>query len=272
MKNHVYPLTIGLDSGSLTAKAVLINGKRQIISDSVIQMEIVSKKALRAAMRNVLTSAGCVRDDISYIVSTGYGRRRFKIANKTITEISCHAKGANHLFPEARTVIDIGGQDSKVIAVNRDGIATNFAMNDRCAAGTGLFLEVIARALAIKLENIGKMSLDSKVKLQISSICTVFAETEVISLVAQGRSKKDIVAAILESIARRVSGLVGRVGLREPVVMTGGVAKNIGVVKALEKELSVPIIIPDKPQIVGALGAALFAADYAFPVEGMNDQ
>lgn len=264
-KNHVYPLTIGLDSGSLTAKAVLMDGNRQIVSDSVIQMEVVSKRALRIAMGNVMGSADCKREDIAYIVSTGYGRRRLEFANKTITEISCHAKGANFLFPEARTVIDIGGQDSKVIAVNSRGNAPNFAMNDRCAAGTGQFLEVMAKALGLKLNDIGRLSLQSKIRLQISSVCTVFAETEAISLVAQGHSKRDIIAAIHEAIARRVVGLVGRVGLREPVVMTGGVAKNIGVVKALEKELRVSIFIPDKPQIVGALGAALFALDYASP-------
>lgn len=261
--NYVFPLTIGLDSGSLTAKAVLMDGNRQIVSDSVIQMEIVSQKALRAAMKNVMSAAECGRDDITYIVSTGYGRRRLDFADKAITEISCHAKGANFLFPEARTVIDIGGQDSKVIAVNGLGSATNFAMNDRCAAGTGMFLEVMAKALGMKLNDIGRLSLRSQIKLQISSVCTVFAETEAISLVAQGHSKKDIIAAIHEAIARRVVGLVGRVGLREPVVMTGGVAKNIGVVKALERELGVSLIIPEKPQIVGALGAALFALDYA---------
>ena len=255
--------TIGVDSGSLTAKAVLMDGDREIVSHSVIQMELVSEKAIQVAMESVLASAGRTLDDIAYIVSTGYGRRKLDFADRTITEISCHAKGANYLFPSARTVIDIGGQDSKVITVGSFGNATNFAMNDRCAAGTGQFLEVIARGLGVNVYEIGELSLQSQASLQISSTCTVFAETEAISLLAQGYSKVDILAAIHEAIARRVVGLVGRVGLHEPVIMTGGVAKNIGVVRALERVLGVSLTIPSEPQIVGAIGAALFALDYA---------
>ncbi|MBF7082851.1 2-hydroxyglutaryl-CoA dehydratase [Desulfallas sp. Bu1-1] len=255
--------TLGIDSGSLTAKAVIMDGNRRIVSHSVKQLEFVSEKAVKIAMDNALAAAGLELSDMAYIVSTGYGRRRFSFANKAITEISCHAKGANYVFPDARTVIDIGGQDSKVISVDPLGNVQNFAMNDTCAAGTGQFLEVMARALGVGLEKIGELSLESLTKLKISSMCTVFAESEVISLVAQGHTKADILAAIHEAIARRITGLVGRVGLRQPVIMTGGVAKNIGVVRALEKELGVSITVPGEPQIVGALGAALFALDYA---------
>ncbi len=255
--------TLGIDSGSLTAKAVIMNGNREILSANVVQLEFVSKQAVEEAITKTLTEADLELDDMAYIVSTGYGRRRFPLAGKTITEISCHAKGAHYFMPNAKTVIDIGGQDSKVIGLDQDGNASNFAMNDRCAAGTGQFMEVMARALRIELAQVGDMSLQAQNKLIISSMCTVFAETEVISLVAEGRDKADILAAIHSSIAGRVTGLVGRVGLRQPVIMTGGVAKNIGMVRALEKELGVSIFVPRDPQIVGAVGAALFAVDYA---------
>lgn len=255
--------TLGVDSGSLTAKAVIMDGNRQIVSHSVKQLEFVSEKAVRIAIENALATAGLELSNMAYIVSTGYGRRRLSFAGKAVTEISCHAKGANYVFPDARTVIDIGGQDSKVISVDTSGNVHNFAMNDTCAAGTGQFLEVMARALGVELEKIGELSLQVQTKLKISSMCTVFAESEVISLVAQGHTKEDILSAIHEAIARRISGLVGRVGLRQPVIMTGGVAKNIGVVCALEKELGVSISLPSEPQIVGAIGAALFALDYA---------
>ena len=260
---YASPLTMGVDSGSLTGKAVIVDGNKRIVAHSVVQLEFVSEKAVRTAMNNVLASAGLEMTQIAYIVSTGYGRRKLDFADKTITEITCHARGANYLYPEGRTVIDIGGQDSKVIGVDIHGNTKNFAMNDRCAAGTGQFLEVMARALGVKLEEIGDLSLQATKKLTISSLCTVFAETEVVSLVAQDNKQTDILAAIHESIARRVSGLVGRVGLIAPVIMTGGVAKNIGMVRALEKELGVSIFVPDEPQIIGALGAALFARDYA---------
>ena len=256
------PFTMGIDSGSLTAKAVIMDGNRKIVSHSVVQMGFVSQEAVRTAMDNVLASAGKSLEDIAYTVSTGYGRRRLDFADKTITEISCHARGAGFLLPEVRTVIDIGGQDSKVIAVETSGNAKNFAMNDRCAAGTGQFLEVMAKALEVDLDKTGELSLQSQTKLTISSLCTVFAETEVISLVAQGHSKADILAAIHQAIARRITGMVARVGLREPVMMTGGVAKNVGVVRALEKELGVSLTVPQECQIVGAIGGALFASDY----------
>lgn len=262
---HEYeaPLTMGVDSGSLTGKAVIIEGSDRIIAQSVVQLDFVSQKAVHAAIDNALESAGLERKDIAYIVGTGYGRRRLDFADKAITEITCHARGAHYLYPEGRMVIDIGGQDSKVIAVDVDGNAKNFAMNDRCAAGTGQFLEVMARALGFEIGEIGELSLQAKKQLSISSLCTVFAETEVISLIAEGNEKLDILAGLHESIARRITGLIGRVGLIPPVIMTGGVAKNIGMVKSLEKVLGTPIFVPADPQIVGAIGAALFAQDYA---------
>lgn len=260
---YVFPLTMGVDSGSLTAKAVIMNGDKKIVADNVVQLDFVSPKAVEEAIHNVLTFSGLQRKDIAYTVGTGYGRRNLNFADKAITEITCHARGANCVYPEGRMVIDVGGQDSKAIVIDEKGNAINFAMNDRCAAGTGQFLEVMARALGIKLEAIGELSLKAQKKLEISSICVVFAETEVISLVAQGEEKKDILRAIHYSIARRVAGIAGRVGVVKPVIMTGGVAKNIGMVRALEKVLNVPIHVPEDPQIIGAIGAAMFAQDYA---------
>jgi predicted CoA-substrate-specific enzyme activase len=260
---YVPPFTMGVDSGSLTAKAVIINGNRQIIADNVVQMDFVSPKAAEKAINNVMVSSGLARKDIIYTVGTGYGRRKINFADKAITEITCHARGASFVYPEGRMVIDIGGQDSKVIALDEKGNVVNFIMNDRCAAGTGQFLEVMARALGFKLEEIGGLSLRAQKNIEISSICAVFAETEVISLVAQGEEKNDILGAIHNSIARRVVGMVGRVGLVRPLIMTGGVAKNIGMVRALEKVLNVSLHVPIDPQIIGAIGAALFAQDYA---------
>ena len=263
MAKHIPPFTLGVDSGSLTAKAVIMDGNRKIVSHKVVQLEFVSEKAVKLAVEKALAAAGLELCDLAYIVSTGYGRRKLSFASKAITEISCHAKGAHYVFPDAKTVIDIGGQDSKVISIDSSGNVQNFAMNDTCAAGTGQFLQVMARALGVRLTKIGELSLQSQIKLTISSMCTVFAESEVISLVAQGRQKEDILSAIHEGIARRTVGLVGRVGLRQPVIMTGGVAKNAGLVRALEKELGASITIPKYPQIVGAIGAALFAQDHA---------
>lgn len=260
---HIPPYTLGVDSGSLTAKAVIMDGNRKIVAHKVVQLEFVSETAVRLAMDKALAATGLELSDMAYVVTTGYGRRRLNFADKAVTEISCHAKGANHISPDVRTVIDIGGQDSKVIIIDDRGNVQKFAMNDTCAAGTGQFLQVMARALGVRLSKIGELSLESRTKLKINSMCTVFAESEVISLVAQGHRKEDILASIHESIARRTAGLVGRAGLRQPVIMTGGVAKNVGLVRALEKELGIPISIPKYPQIVGAIGAALFAQDFA---------
>lgn len=258
---YAFPITMGVDSGSLTAKAVIMDGRRQVIAENVVQLDYVSQKAVEMAMNNALVSSGLDRQNISYTVGTGYGRRKLDFADKAITEITCHARGANYVYPECRMVIDIGGQDSKVIALDDKGNVINFAMNDRCAAGTGQFLEVMARALGFELQQIGELSIKAKKKLEVSSMCVVFAETEVISLVADGNDKNDILGALHDSIARRVAGLVGRVGLVKPVIMTGGVAKNIGMVKALERVLNISMHVPRDPQIIGAIGAAIIAQD-----------
>jgi len=251
----------GIDIGSVTAKAVILNEDRRVLSSSISPTGAMSRKAANKVMASALAQANLKQSDISHIIATGYGRHRVSFAHSEFTEITCHARGANHLFPQARTVIDIGGQDSKVIGLDPQGLVRAFAMNDKCAAGTGRFLEVMARALEVDLDEMGKLSLQSHKDLQVSSICTVFAESEVISLVADGHDRVDIIAGIHKAITRRIMGLVENVGLMEKVVMSGGVAKNIGVVRSIEKALNITILLPDDAQIVGALGAAIIALE-----------
>ena len=205
----------------------------------------------------MLADAGKARGDVAYVVATGCGRRRADFARDTVTEITCLAKGVNYLFPGARTIIDIGGQDTKAIRVDAEGRVVEFEMNDKCAAGTGRFLEVMASALKIDLERMGELSLTHGKHLAISSICTVFAESEVVSLVSEGEKLPDILHGINTAIADRTMGLVNRLGgLEEEVVMAGGVAKNTGVVAALGDAAGVRLRIPPEPQVVGALGGS----------------
>ncbi len=257
MNRHV----MGVDLGSTTAKAVILDQHSRIVAREVVQMGAVSGDAMTDAIRRALASAGLSEAQIANTVATGYGRRMIDSASKSYTEITCHARGAAHMVPGVRLVIDIGGQDSKVIAVAPDGLVETFAMNDRCAGGTGKFLETLARSLEVPLEDMGAMALQAQGELAISSICATFAETEVISLLAEGSSKPDVAAAVHGSVARRTLGLVSRVGLRKPIAMTGGVARNAAAVRAIVRELGTEITVPPDPQIAGALGAALFALD-----------
>lgn len=254
---------MGVDFGSMTAKAVIVDGEGRVIGAHVVDKGVMNDEGADQAMAAALAQAGLSADDIAVTVSTGYGRRKLEVAHRTITEITCHARGAHALFPQARMVIDIGGQDSKVIAVDEAGHVQQFAMNDRCAAGTGQFMQVLARALEVPLEDVGPLSLEGGDDIVISAMCTTFAETEVISLRAQGNSNRDILSAVMESITKRTMGLVQRVGKRTPVTMTGGVARNVGVVRALERRLGEPLLIAESPQTAGAYGAALFALDDA---------
>lgn len=254
-------IVAGIDIGSLTAKTVILNDSQEILSSKVVQRQIVDEAAAKESLETAMQDAGVTKKDIAYTVSTGYGRGISGFGDKDITEISCHGRGAHFLNPSVRTVIDIGGQDSKVILLNAEGNVVNFAMNDKCAAGTGRFLEVMASALGVPLSEMGEMALKSNNPEHVSSVCTVFAESEVISLVAKGNETIDILAGIHEAIARRMHGLVKTVGVKIPVMMSGGVAKNIGVVRFLGKALGVEIMVPEEPQIVGAIGAALFALD-----------
>lgn len=255
------PYVMGVDLGSNTAKSVILDSRGELVAHSVVQMGAVSKGGVRASIAKTLELAGLTREDLARTVATGYGRRMVELADRTFTEITCHARGAARLMPGVRMVIDIGGQDSKVIAVDPNGFVEHFAMNDRCAGGTGKFFEVLARAVEVELDEMGTLALRGSTDAQISSMCATFAETEVISMLAEDRRKEDILAAVHNAVAKRTVGLVNRVGKRTPVVMTGGVAKNPAAVRFLERALAVEIHLPPEPQIAGAYGAALLALD-----------
>ena len=211
--------------------------------------------------KRVLEKAKITFNDVKGVVATGYGRISVPFADKKVTEITCHARGVHHLIPEVKTIIDIGGQDSKGIRVDEAGNVIDFVMNDKCAAGTGRFLEVMAKALELGVDELGSISLESKNPCRISSVCTVFAESEVVFLRAEGRARENIIAGIHKSIASRIGAMMSQIGREEVMVLTGGVAKNRGVIKALEDELKITMSIPENPQVTGALGAALIASD-----------
>lgn len=252
-------ITFGLDIGSITTKgALMINGS--IVGTKVIFTGYKSEKAGRDVFAELLSEHKLKESDVNKIVSTGYGRNNVEFCDKSITEITCHGAGAIYQNPDVRTIIDIGGQDSKTMSLDSDGKVRDFAMNDKCAAGTGRFLEVMARALEVDLDDFGTLSLNSSCPAKISSLCTVFAESEVISLISRGEYRENIMAGIHESIASRVAAMAKRVGVTPPVMMTGGVAKNIGVVKSLETKLETPIVVAESAQENGAIGAAVLAS------------
>jgi len=251
-------ITAGIDIGSLTADAVVL-ADGEIAGFSIVPTGANSENSGRQAFTAALDCAGITDDKVSAVAATGYGRGSIPFAGRTVTEITCHAVGARKLYPDVACVIDIGGQDCKVVCLSPDGRVEDFMMNDKCAAGTGRFLEVMAQALETDLQSLGELSARSTRHVKISSTCTVFAESEVISLVARGMPKEDIVRGLHEAIAERIYGMTRRLRAREPFVMTGGVAKNIGVVHALEYRLGAGIFVPEEPQIVGALGAAIMA-------------
>jgi (R)-2-hydroxyacyl-CoA dehydratese activating ATPase len=252
-------ITAGIDIGSITTKAALVEDGR-ILCGRIDFTGYNSEAAGKSIFTELLEVSGVTRDRVARIVATGYGRNSVTMADRAVTEITCHAAGAYFLNPKIRSIIDIGGQDSKVIVLDDNGKTRDFAMNDKCAAGTGRFLEVMARALESNLDEFGVLSLEAESPSPISSMCTVFAESEVISLISKGESRKNIIAGIHESIATRVAAMANRVGLREPVMMTGGVARNVGLVKALEKKLGMRLEVNEYAQLNGAIGAAVIAA------------
>jgi len=249
----------GIDVGSLSTDCVIINEKEEVLSYSIMETGANSTEAAEQSFEEALARAAVRRDRVKRIVATGYGRISVPFADKKVTEISCHALGACKLFPDTRTVIDIGGQDSKVIRVGPGGKVLDFNMNDKCAAGTGRFLEVMAAKLKVPLNEMGPLSMGAKGEVRISSVCTVFAESEVISLVAQNHPKEEIIRGILHAIVNRVWSMVKTLGVQREVTMSGGVAKNRGVVAILEEKLGYPIHVHKEPQIVGGLGAGLHA-------------
>lgn len=256
---HMYVL--GIDSGSTSTNAVLMDETRQIRSFAVVRTGAKSNDSADKILEQVLTAVGIRQEDLSCIVSTGYGRVSIPFADTNVTEISCHGKGAHYLNPNVRTILDIGGQDSKAIKLNAAGEVVDFVMNDKCAAGTGRFLEMMARTLEISIDELGPLSLNWKEDIDISSMCSVFAESEVISLIAQNKETADIAHGLHKSIAGKSLSLLKRVDLESQIMMTGGVAKNIGVITTLEERLGEKLFVYEEPEIVGALGAALFALE-----------
>ena len=249
----------GIDIGSTMTKAV-------ILGDGVIASVIgptgpEQRRLANKVMEEALRKAGLPFAAMTYIVSTGYGRINVPFADKQVTEISCHAKGVSSLFPQARTIVDIGGQDSKAITVDHNGRVTNFIMNDKCAAGSGRFVEVIADTLGLKLEQMGDLSIQSTRPAQISNICTIWAQQEVASRLAEGTPVPDLIAGVHRSLADRVARMVKRLKLQKEVILTGGGGKNKGLVKALSEQLDCEILVPPEPLITGALGAALLGRD-----------
>jgi len=255
-------LTVGIDIGSRSSKAVML-GDGKVMADTICEANRKNKDRSRSVFEAVIQKAGIAASAIDYVVATGYGRVSAPFANQTVTEITCHARGIHALQPAVRTVIDIGGQDSKIIRLNRQGQVVDFALNDRCAAGTGRFLEVTSRAMELKLEDFSRLYFDSANPCKITSMCAVFAESEVVSLQTEGAEDKDIVAGLIIAVARRVANIAKRHTIEPDLAFTGGVAKNKGVRAALESEIGRPFIEFDyDPQLIGAYGAAVIAADY----------
>ena len=251
-------ITVGIDVGSITTKAaVVIDG--QVAADQLILTGYNARQAGEKVFNRIIQDLKIDASSVGKVIATGYGRSSVTFADKAVTEITCHAMGAHLLNPAVRSVIDIGGQDSKAIAVDESGGVDDFTMNDKCAAGTGRFLEVMAKALEVDIDNFGQLSIIANQPSKISSLCTVFAESEVISLISKGEKRENIIAGIHESIAARVVALARRTGLKNPIVMTGGVSKNIGVVKALEEKIGQPITVFPQSQVTGAIGAAILA-------------
>jgi len=251
----------GVDVGSTQTKAVILNEQREIISRSLIDtganVVLAAENAYVAALRH-----GNIREEeVEYVVGTGYGRYKVTFGDTQITEISCHARGGVHMFPNTRTVVDMGGQDTKAIRVSPTGEVLDFCMNDKCAAGTGRFLGAAAAALEIPLSDLGPTALRAEKAVKISTTCTVFAESEVVSWLGKGKKIEDILLGVHQSIASRSLGLMRRVGVEPEVTFTGGVTRNIGMVTALNQLLGFPVNVSEEAHYMGALGAALFAMD-----------
>ena len=253
-------IVAGIDIGSRAAKAVVMNDS-SILSSIMIDTGPESIKTSYMALGEVLKGTGLSLNDIQYTVATGYGRVLVPFANENISEISCHARGINWYFPSVRTILDMGGQDCKAISCDVDGQVTNFIMNDKCAGGTGRFLEMIAEVLDVPLEEIGGLSLESKATTPFNTICAVFAKSEALSYLKKGVTKSDILAGLHEAIATRSLNLLKRVSIQKDFSITGGIAKNKGMVAKLKDKVELEPLLCEDPQIIGALGAALFAKE-----------
>jgi predicted CoA-substrate-specific enzyme activase len=256
-------ICIGIDAGSRAIKLAIINrDNKELLCTSIEDQGIRQDQLAAQLIKSSLNANNLKSSDIEYIVATGYGRNIISTADKTVTEITCHAKGVHYIHPDAKTIIEIGGQDSKWLKLDEDGRVQDFSMNDRCAAGTGRFLEVVSNRLEVKLEELGQLAKLSTNPAKISSMCVVFAETEIIGLLASGIHTNDIIAGVQQSISNRVAAMAGR-DRSEPIYFTGGVALVTGMAQSLEKSLQTKIQLVQNPQFTGALGAALLAAEYS---------
>ncbi len=254
----------GVDVGSTQTKAAIINEAGEIVGRALIDTGANVVRAAENAYMQALEGAGLEEREVEYVIGTGYGRYRVTFGNTQVTEISCHARGAVHMFPGTRTVLDMGGQDTKAIQVSVDGEIVDFCMNDKCAAGTGRFLGAASSALEIPLPNLGPTALEAQRPVRISTTCTVFAESEVLSWLGKGKKIEDILMGVHQSIAKRSIGLMRRVGIEDEITFTGGVAKNTGMIYSLEENLGHKLNVSEDSHYMGALGAALFALDYIF--------
>ena len=252
----------GLDLGSTMTKVVIIGRDEKILARVESHTGAEHRRLANKVMEQALKQAGLPFNEIAYVVATGYGRINVPFADRQITELTCHARGVASFFSSVRTALDIGGQDAKGLKL-KDGKLIDFVMNDKCAAGTGRFLEVIASTLSLKLEDLGSISLKSQNKVNISNTCTIFAQQEVASRISEGVPIEDIVAGLHDAIASRAVGMLRRLKIEPDVVFTGGVAKNIGVVKAVRENMGCEVFIPEDPLISGALGAALLGKELA---------
>jgi predicted CoA-substrate-specific enzyme activase len=253
----------GVDVGSTQTKAVILDESRQIIARTLISTGANVSRAGERAFVEACQQAELSREAVGYVVGTGYGRYKVTFGDAQITEITCHARGAQFLFPATRTVIDMGGQDTKAIKVGPDGSVLDFSMNDKCAAGTGRFLSAAADVTGVGLDDIGPLSLEAKAPVRLTSVCTVFVESDIMSYLAQRKKIEDILGGVHKAIATRTMSLVRRVGVEEEITFTGGVSRNIGMVRALEAVLDQPLNVSDEGHYIGALGAALFALERA---------
>ena len=251
---------LGIDIGSSSSKAALIDKEGKLLGTKVVNIG-TGTNGIELAFTELLKEQGCEEKDILYTVATGYGRMTYEKADKQITEISCHARGVVSMFPEARSIIDIGGQDAKAILLNDRGRVDNFVMNEKCAAGTGRFFEVMSRVLNCSLDELAELAAKAEKSVPISSVCTVFAESEVISQLASGAKPEEVAKGAHQSVAKRVAGLCNRLGMKPQVVMTGGVALNHSMVDAMTEEIGLSITVPENPQVMGAIGAADYARE-----------
>ena len=253
----------GVDVGSTQTKAVILDAHHAIVARVLIPTGANVTRAGERAFVAACEAAGLPREAIGYVVGTGYGRYKVTFGDAQITEITCHARGAHSLFPATRTVIDMGGQDTKAIKVGADGSVMDFSMNDKCAAGTGRFLSAAADVTGVSLDEIGELSLAAKNPVRLTSVCTVFVESDIMSYLAQRKTVEDILGGVHKAIASRTMSLVRRVGVEEEITFTGGVSRNVGMVRGLEDVLGKPINVHPDGHFMGALGAAIFALERA---------